>query len=145
MNHRAAAEAYRNASIENAPPIKLVRMLYEGAIRFMDCAREQDSKDPASSFVELCGKADAIVTELRLALDPEPNAQIAAELERLYLYAEERIGTATLERSKEPLVEAKKVLSTLLQAWNHVEVESSRATNQEARPQDESSHRSFGR
>lgn len=124
MNNRAAAEAYRNATFENAPPIKLVRLLYEGAIRFLETARNEDPKNPYSQFVDLCGKADAIVSELRLALDPEPNPGIAADLERLYLYVEDRIGIATLERSTEPLGESAQVLRTLLEAWNHVEVES---------------------
>ncbi|MFT4539836.1 MAG: flagellar protein FliS [Planctomycetota bacterium] len=126
MNNRAAAEAYRQATFENAPPIKLVRMLYEGALRYLESAKDEDSKDPSSLFVDLCGRADAIVTELRLALDPEPNPQVVEDLERLYLYVEERIGRASLERSVEPLAEATRVLKTLLEAWNRVEVESIR-------------------
>ncbi len=126
MNHRAAAEAYRNATFENAPPIKLVRLLYEGAIRFLESAREEDPKNPTSQFIDLCARADAIVSELRLALDPQPNPQVASDLERLYLFVEEQIGLATLQRSAEPLGDARKVLRTLLEAWNHVDVENIR-------------------
>ena len=115
-----------NASIENAPPIKLVRMLYAGAIRFLEQAIELDPSDPRSEFIALCNRADEIVSELRLALDPEPNPDVAADLERLYLFVEQRLAQAMLHREHDPVIEARKVLETLLEAWNAVEVEASR-------------------
>ena len=126
MDRRSATEAYMNASIENAPPIKLVRMLYAGAIRFLEQAIELDPSDPRSEFIALCNRADEIVSELRLALDPEPNPDVAADLERLYLFVEQRLAQAMLHREHDPVIEARKVLETLLEAWNAVEVEASR-------------------
>lgn len=126
MDRRTASEAYLNASIENAPPIKLVRMLYAGAIRFLEQASELDAADPRSQFVPLCNRADDIVTELRLALDPGPNPQVAADLEKLYLFVESRLAEAMLHRDAGPLPEAIRVLQTLLRAWNEVEVETTR-------------------
>ena len=66
MDPRAAADAYRSSSIENAPPIKIVRLLYQGALRFLDQAAREDPSDPTSGFLNLIGRADAIITELRL-------------------------------------------------------------------------------
>jgi len=126
MDTRSASEAYKNASIENAPPIKLVRMLYAGAIRFIQQAAEEDPKDPASEFLSLCNRSDEIVTELRLALDPGPNPEVAADLERLYLFVERLLAEAMLNRETASLDEAVKVLETLLGAWNEVEIETSR-------------------
>lgn len=127
MDHRAAADAYRHSSIENAPPIKIVRMLYEGALRFIARAEAEDAGDPRSEFLRFVGRADAIVTELRLALDHSVGGEISANLEALYLFCEDEFARAGLERSSEPLAGVKRVLEVLLDAWQRVEVESTQA------------------
>lgn len=123
MNSKTAAEAYRNESIGNAPPIKIIRMLYQGAIRFLDQAQREDPADPQSSFVGFLGRADDIVTELRCCLAAEHAPELCANLERLYLFVEEQITAAMNERSKEPLAPARDVLTTLLDAWKTIEVQ----------------------
>lgn len=125
MDQRTAADAYRRASIENAPPIKIVRMLYQGALRFLQQAEDVDPSDPASPFLDLVERADAIVTELRLSIDHSAGADMTADLERLYLFCEDELGRASLERSTQPLPGVRSVLSVLLDAWQRVEVETS--------------------
>ena len=123
-----AAEAYLTSSVENAPPIKIVRMLYQGALRFIAQASAEDAGSPTSRFVELCSNADAIVAELRLALDPKATGgDVVENLTQLYLFCESELQRAMLERSTAPLPGVKRVLDTLLAAWQHVEVETSRA------------------
>ena len=123
MNPKSAAEAYRNDAIGNAPPIKIIRMLYQGAIRFLDQAAREDAADPQSSFVVFLGRADDIVTELRCSLAAEQAPELCAELERLYLFVESQISTAMTDRSIEPIEPARNVLATLLDAWKTIEVQ----------------------
>lgn len=126
MNSRSAADAYRSSSIENAPPIKVVRLLYEGALRFLEQACREDPTDPQSHFTRLVGQVDAIVSELRLAIDHSVEApEITQNLEGLYYFCESELGQATLERSTDRLPGVRSVLQTLLEAWEHVEVEAS--------------------
>lgn len=123
-----AAEAYLSSSVENAPPIKIVRLLYQGAIRFLGQAALEDSQDPRSKFIKLLSDADAIVAELRLSLDASAGSpDVVGNLESLYLFCEAEIQRAMLDRSAEPLGGAKAVLETLLEAWSKVEVEAARA------------------
>jgi flagellar protein FliS len=122
MHHQHAAHAYRAASIENAPPIKIVRLLYQGALRFLDLAAADDPAAPGSRFGEHLLRADAIVSELRLSLDKERAPQIAADLERLYYYCEERIANALRTQDRAPAAQARQVLANLLEAWKQVEV-----------------------
>ena len=123
-----AAEAYLSSSVENAPPIKIVRLLYQGAIRFLGQAALEDSRDPRSKFIKLLSDADAIVAELRLSLDRSAGSpDVVENLESLYLFCEGEIQQAMLDRSAEPLGGAKAVLETLLEAWSKVEVEAARA------------------
>ena len=86
MDERTAAEAYRHAALENAPPIKVVRLMYQGALRFLDQALGEDPAEAGSRFSELVQRVDAIVSELRLALDPEHDPKVCHDLEQLYLF-----------------------------------------------------------
>lgn len=126
MNHADAAEAYRRSSVENAPPIKIVRLLYEGAIRFCAKARECDPRDPRSEFVEYASRVEAIVTELRVSLDHTLNDEVTESLEQLYLFCESELTKAFVERSAAPLENVERVLRTLHQGWQHVEAETTR-------------------
>ena len=122
MDARNAASAYRESAFENAPPIKIVRLLYQGALRFLEQAEQHDPGQTGSRFAYYVMRADAVVTELRLALDKSPAPGVSENLEQLYFFVEERLRRALRERSKAPLAEARTVLVDLLEAWQHVEV-----------------------
>ena len=126
MDQNTAANAYRQASIENAPPVKLVRLLFEGAIRFLDRAAAEDAGDPRSSFLHFVGRTDAIVSELRLSIDHEIGGEVTENLERLYVFCEDELGNASIERCADRLPAVRNVLETLLEAWRAVEIESTR-------------------
>jgi flagellar secretion chaperone FliS len=129
MDPRSAASAYKLETVENAPPIKIVRLLYQAALRYIDHAARCDAKDPRSMFVDWLGKADAVVTELRLALQQDTAPQIAADLEQLYLFVEDALQRAMTERDAGPLAGARNVLATLLEAWTQVELDAGPAAN----------------
>lgn len=122
MDHQEAAEAYRSSAIENAPPIKIIRMLYQGAINYLAKAIQEDAKDPKSQFLDLVHRSEDIVCELRLALNHEHNLKVSTELESLYLFIESQHLKACAERDTKHLEGARKVLITLLDAWTNVEL-----------------------
>lgn len=126
MNPQSAAAAYKTSSIENAPGIKIVRLLYEGAIRFLDRAVLEGFDSPG--FGSFLARADQIVVELRCSLKSEFAEDLAENLTDLYLFVEGRISKAMSDRNEGSLSavsEAKQVLETLLEGWRHVEVNSS--------------------
>lgn len=117
---------YKQSLLENAPPIKITRLLYEKALTHLERARRLDPHAESRGFNDSIAKADAIVVELRLSLDHTPAPQISGSLEKLYLFCEEQLMTALAERNPEPLAGAATVLSNLLGAWRAVEVETQR-------------------
>jgi flagellar secretion chaperone FliS len=125
MQH--AAQAYRESAFETAPPIKIVRLLYQGALRFLDQAAAEDPGSPASRFGEYLLRADAIVSELRLALRHEHAPAISGDLEQLYLFCEERISTALRNADRAPIATVREVLANLLEAWEQVELRAAAA------------------
>jgi flagellar protein FliS len=120
----SAAAAYKSSHFDNAPPLKLLRLMYEGALRFIDQAVAAHPDGEGARFQDRCMRAQAVVSELRMALDPSQAPELAENLDHLYLFCEERLRSAVLDPAVEPLEHAREVLSTLLDGWKSIEVES---------------------
>jgi flagellar protein FliS len=123
MNTRSAAKTYQQSSIENAPPVKIVRLLYEGALRYIDRAAACDPKGQRRVFVQWIDRADEIVSELRIALERESSPEIADALERVYEFAQFQLAQAVIRNDIQPLAHARKSLATLLEGWRHIELQ----------------------
>ncbi|QDU70011.1 flagellar export chaperone FliS [Engelhardtia mirabilis] len=123
MSSKNPVAAYQETSLESAPPIKIVRLLYQSAIRRMEQARRLELPAQVAAFNEAIAKSDAIVTELRFSLDHSHSPDLCQRLEGLYLFVEERLGLAMGERNGEHLLPALTVMRTLLDAWEQVELQ----------------------
>jgi len=121
MNNQRALSLYKEAVLENAPPLKVVHLLYDGAIRFLRQAVEMQPSKDRGPFNEKVHRADAIVCELRQSLDAERAPDLAAHLTSLYLFAEECMRTAILEADPARLAPAIDVLETLADGWKRLE------------------------
>lgn len=123
MTHESkrVADQYLENAVENAPPAKLVRMLVEGAVRFIDRSIAASPKTDRKSFVHWAQRSDAILVELRLSLVAVEGSDVAANLEQLYLFCENCIAQALMKDSHAPLHEARQVLAILLDAWQRIE------------------------
>lgn len=127
MNSRNAALTYRQSAFENAPPIKIVRLLYEGAIRYIERAAGLLADGNQPSWTYWVGRADAIVEELRVSLDPTHGEELCRELDRLYEFVQNRLSAAVVESDPVRLEEARSVLERLLSGWSQVETQTSPA------------------
>ena len=122
-----AASTYRQAAFENAPPLKILRLLYQGALRFLNQALEADAENEAAFYNDRVSRADAIVCELRCSLDHQAVPELCNDLERLYLFAESRLQDALIDRDKDAIQDTMRVLETLLDGWRELEVQSEAA------------------
>lgn len=122
--NESAAKAYRSTSFEAAPPLKIIRMLYAGALRCLDQGAACDPLTEGPRFNEHLGKADAIVSELRCALEPVHAPELVAELDRLYDFVGSCINEAVAQRATAPLEGARRVMGVLKSAWDDLEVAS---------------------
>jgi flagellar protein FliS len=118
-NARAAHAAYQRGQVSSAGPLRIVVLLYEGAIRFSRHAQER-FEDPAVRGHAL-GRAHRIVSELLAALDHERGGEIARSLDALYRYALEAITRANVEHDRRALESVIDVLDTLHSGWQQVE------------------------
>lgn len=115
--------AYQNSQdldVLSATPMQLVRMLYVGAIGSIQSAcdhlRNGDIRERSRQITKAC----SIIEELTLSLDKERGGQVALDLTELYVYLHKRLIAANIEQQMEPMIEVKRLLETLLEAWREV-------------------------
>ena len=123
MNKKSAAQVYQQSSIENAPPVKIIRLLYEGALRYIDRAAACDPVKERLAFRDWVCRANAVVAELRVALERDPEPAIADNLERIYEFAQFQFTQSLIRGDIQPLAQARKALATLLEGWKHIELQ----------------------
>ena len=123
MGYQNAATAYRENAVLTASPEKLVKLLYEGAIRHMERSRMVlSSAETARSAQagESIGKAFAIVGELRSSLDHEQGKEIAGNLDRLYEFTLDQLSQANMQRTPQPVEHGLAVMRTLKEGWDAI-------------------------
>ena len=123
MSYANAAATYRQNAILTASPEKIVKLLYEGAIRHLERSRLYltDQKTTHSPHAgEALGRALSIIGELRSSLDHKVGGEISQNLDRLYEFSEFQITQANLTRTPQPIEQTLQVMRTLKEAWDAV-------------------------
>jgi flagellar protein FliS len=113
-------QAYRENSLIGGSPAQLVVALYEGAIEATRNAASCLESGDIWGRSKAISKATNILTELLISLDSESGVQITSNLKRLYAYMQSQLLEAHVKKSKEPLKEVEKLLTTLAGAWRVV-------------------------
>jgi flagellar protein FliS len=123
MTYAQAAATYQRNAILNASPEKLVKLLYDGAILNLEKCRAglEDPKKRHSAEVGLClSRAMGILGELRASLVPQPDSNVAGNLDRLYDFALDQISQANLKRTPQGIHNTLRVMRTLKEGWDAV-------------------------
>ncbi|MEE9281742.1 MAG: flagellar export chaperone FliS [Myxococcota bacterium] len=113
-----AHAAYQRGQVGSANPVRIVLLLYEGAVRFSRQALES-FEEPAPRGHAL-GRAHAIVSELLSALDYERGADIATNLASLYNFVLEGLIRANVDGDQASLDTVIPVMETLTSAWREL-------------------------
>jgi len=107
--------AYQQTAIESTPPDKLLLMLYDGAIRFLNQAKNSmTNTDFVTANTNLL-KAQDIITELMVTLNMDYD--ISKNLYSLYEYFNYRLVQANIRKNVEPVDEVLAHLVDLRTAW----------------------------
>lgn len=115
-----ALHGYRATAAQTSSPLELVVLLYDGAMRFLaDAERAMTAGDLAARGTAI-GRALAIVNELQATLDLGRGGAVAAELDRLYDYVQDRLLRATRDHDRQALGDAQRVLGALADAWRTI-------------------------
>jgi flagellar protein FliS len=109
---------YLETEVYSADPVKLVCMLYRGAIEVTGAARRHLRDRQIRERSREIMRAMEILRELTRALDPQ--YEISRSLRDLYAYMQTRLIDANARQIDEPLAEVEQLLSTLLEGWKAV-------------------------
>ncbi|MFP6899576.1 MAG: flagellar export chaperone FliS [Opitutales bacterium] len=121
---KKVARSYKTQSIETASPGKLVLMLFDGALRFMDAAKkgfeEEDFTKRNEDVNNNLIRAQNIVMELQGSLDMSVKGDLPGTLYRLYDFVVYQLQQANLKKDSKPIAHAYKTISELREAWEEM-------------------------
>jgi flagellar secretion chaperone FliS len=107
---------YLETEVFSADPIKLVCMLYRGAIEATAAARRHLKAGEIRKRSQEILRALAILRELARSLNPQYE-EISRPLADLYAYMQTQLLVANAKQIDPPLAEVEQLLSTLLEGW----------------------------
>lgn len=115
-----AQKQYSNTQISTADRLRLVVMLYEGAISFLRQAMtKMERKDIAGKGI-LIGKAQDIISELDHALNFSGGGEIATNLHKLYGFINRSLIKINMKWDPKSIERVIQILSRLKDAWNEI-------------------------
>ena len=115
------AQAYRTASVETASPAKIVLMLFDGAIGFLNRALSGFDQEALTIRNEIITnnvvKTQRIVNELRASLDHNAGGDLSLTLDRLYDYMDRQLREANFKKERAPILLTQELLGKLRSGW----------------------------
>jgi len=105
------------ANAEYATPHRLISMLIEGALDKISAAKGFMQRKEIENKGNYISWAISIIEGLRISLDGEKGGEIAANLESLYIYMEQRLVEANARNDESILDEVTGLLRTVQEAW----------------------------
>lgn len=112
-----ARKRFVQDGMATVPPARLLLMLYERLLRDLDDASRAIEASSVPGAHDALTHAQAIVDELRLALDPAAWAG-AGELAVVYDWVSSQLVEANLRKDAALVGRCREVLAPLAEAWN---------------------------
>lgn len=113
-------DRYLETAVETASPARLIVMLYDGAIRFINSAIDAIQNKQYEQQNHYFQRAQKILAELISSLDFSKGGEVAENLFRLYTYMYNQLVEANLQDSIERAEHVVNLLSELREAWDTV-------------------------
>jgi flagellar protein FliS len=115
-----AANAYMQTQVTTTTPGHLVVMLYDGAITFLEQAKQEIMARNYAKKGILLSQALDIIAELDGSLNTEKGGEIALNLHKLYIYCNTRLLQANLKMDTDLVDEVIGILSSFRSAFSEI-------------------------
>lgn len=119
---------YQEIQIMTADRVRIVIMLYEGVVRFNKCAQKAIEEKNVEARTNFINRSLAIISELSNVLNMEEGKEVAANLARLYEFANEQLMRANMRNISAPLEVVNRIMTELKAGWEAI------ATDRAAQP-----------
>ena len=114
------AGSYASTQIQSAPPLQLVVLLYDAAVRSASAAHDAMVRKDIAARRAAVNKLMGIIAELQNSLDLERGGAVAAQLEGIYTYLVSRLIDGVSKQDAAPIAEVRQILETLRDAWREI-------------------------
>jgi flagellar protein FliS len=108
---------YQQPAIVTSNPMKLVLILYDGAINFLNESIENIEKKDIKNKNIAINRAKDIITELNNSLNCEIGGEFALHLRRLYFFMNRHLFQANLKNDSQAIHQVIQLLLSLREAW----------------------------
>lgn len=125
---------YKEMQVRGANPLELVLLLYDGAITFLQSARQCIDQGDIEGRVNHINRASDIVSELRASLNFAEGKDVATGLNLFYLYINQRMVEANVRQSQTILDEVIHLLREVKASWMQVLTAQKNSTKESAQP-----------
>lgn len=112
--------SYQQERVEQASPLELTCLLYEGAIQAIEQAEVFLRRGEILARGRAITRAQGIVVELNSSLDRTKGGELAARLGLLYDYALAKLVEAHSNQDGEALSEVRRLLKELHEGWSQI-------------------------
>jgi flagellar protein FliS len=108
---------YQQTAINTSDPMKLVLMLYDGAIDFLKKALDFLEKSDFKNKNIFANRAREIILELNHSLDMEAGGEIGKNLRNLYNFLNRHLLMANWKNDTQAMKDVIRILSNLREGW----------------------------
>jgi len=115
-----AASSYKETTVTTQNKGRLIVMLYDGAIKFMNLAIKELEANNYEAKGRYIGRAQDIINELDAVLDVEAGGEIATNLRKLYNFMYQRLSEANTKRDPQMIREVIAIMEELNQSWKTI-------------------------
>jgi flagellar secretion chaperone FliS len=120
-------DQYKQTEIGTANQGKLIVMLYDGAIKFLNIAIEKMEPSTYDIVNANIIKAQDIISELLLSLNMNEGGQISQNLFNLYMFFNKQLLEANIQKDPELIKGVIKMLQELRNAWNDISAQETKS------------------
>jgi len=117
VNRKAAYEKYVGTQVKTSGSQNLMRMLHQGAIKFMNladkCIEDHDLAEANDHLI----RSQDIINEISLSF-PESDDELAQNLRGLYAYMYRRLIEANVDKDTEKISEVRELVREMSGAWD---------------------------
>jgi flagellar protein FliS len=118
---------YKETQIATANQGKLIVMLYDGAIKFLNIAVENMAPRTYDVVNINIIKAQDIITELLLSLNMKEGGEISQNLFGLYMYFKKELLQANIQKNADIIINVLKLLKDLRESWDKISTTEARS------------------
>lgn len=120
MYQKLATQSYQNVQIATIDRGKLLLMMYDGAIKFLNLAKEGVETKDIQKFARFLSKGQAVIAELMNTLDFDKGGQIAKDLDRLYDFMLFYLTEANIQKDANKITRVIKLLEIIAGAYREI-------------------------